>query len=116
MNLFALISWALYTPLLKIPLLVSEAILNHIALTPPNPSPSPVERRKYVGPTVEGLPLHITPTFVVGSTLAVSGGLTRLWCYRTLGRFFACELSVQDGRKLVTSGPYAIIRHPSYIS
>lgn len=49
MNLFAFIPTILSTPLLKIPLLVSEAILNHIATTPPNPPPPPVQKKKYDG-------------------------------------------------------------------
>ncbi|KAL1944036.1 hypothetical protein VTO73DRAFT_3854 [Trametes versicolor] len=168
MNLFAYIPTILSTPLLKIPLLVSEAILNYITTTPPNPPPPPVQTKKYdghgiltpiddmhmkiisvlkwctcglimmeaaaviiqetpslwqshpslaqVSTTVEDLSLRITPTFVVGSMLALAGGLNRLWCHRTLGRFFVWQLSLQDGHKLVTTGPYAIVRHPSYIS
>ncbi|KAG2069495.1 hypothetical protein BDR04DRAFT_1021430, partial [Suillus decipiens] len=52
--------------------------------------------------------------FIVGTALAVAGGLTRWWCYRTLGRFFTFQLSVRKGHHIVTTGPYAVIRHPSY--
>ncbi|KAG2126910.1 hypothetical protein DEU56DRAFT_959007, partial [Suillus clintonianus] len=38
----------------------------------------------------------------------------RLWCFRTLGRFFTFELGVRKGHKLVTTGPYAVVRHQSY--
>lgn len=38
-----------------------------------------------------------------------------MWSHRTLGRFFTWELSVQDGHRLLTVGPYAIVRHPSYL-
>jgi protein-S-isoprenylcysteine O-methyltransferase Ste14 len=31
-----------------------------------------------------------------------------------LGRFFTFELSIRDGHKLITSGPYSVVRHPSY--
>ncbi|KAG2099917.1 uncharacterized protein F5147DRAFT_813804, partial [Suillus discolor] len=34
--------------------------------------------------------------------------------YRTLGRFFTFELSVRKGHHIVTTGPYTVIRHPSY--
>lgn len=56
----------------------------------------------------------ITVPFVVGTALAVAGGLARWWCYRTLGRFFTFQLSVRKGHHIVTTGPYAVIRHPSY--
>jgi protein-S-isoprenylcysteine O-methyltransferase Ste14 len=56
----------------------------------------------------------ITPSFLFGSTLTVAGGLIRWWCFCTLGQLFTFELSVRKGHKLVTTGPYAVIRHPSY--
>ncbi|KAG1804372.1 hypothetical protein EV424DRAFT_304151 [Suillus variegatus] len=52
--------------------------------------------------------------FILGTTLAVAGGLGRWWCYRTLGRFFTFQISVRKGHHIVTTGPYAIIRHPAY--
>ncbi|KAF9546674.1 hypothetical protein CPC08DRAFT_796687 [Agrocybe pediades] len=61
----------------------------------------------------------ITPTFLLGTLIALFGVL-RVWCYRTLGKFFTFELAiVRSGpnvprHKLVTSGPYAYVRHPSY--
>ncbi|KAG1804373.1 hypothetical protein EV424DRAFT_304179 [Suillus variegatus] len=56
----------------------------------------------------------ITFPFILGTTLAVVGGLIRWWCFRTLGRFFTFQLSVRKGHHIVTTGPYAVIRHPSY--
>jgi len=56
----------------------------------------------------------ITFPFLFGTALAVSGALVRWWCFRALGRFFTFELSVRKGHQLITSGPYAVIRHPSY--
>ncbi|KAG1800437.1 uncharacterized protein HD556DRAFT_1036892 [Suillus plorans] len=56
----------------------------------------------------------ITFPFILGTTLTVAGGLGRWWCYRTLGRFFTFELSVRKGQHIVTTGPYAVIRHPAY--
>ncbi|KAI1790994.1 hypothetical protein LXA43DRAFT_1013980 [Ganoderma leucocontextum] len=34
--------------------------------------------------------------------------------YDALGRLFTYELAVLEGHRLQTSGPYAIVRHPSY--
>ncbi|KAG1840283.1 hypothetical protein DFJ58DRAFT_667220 [Suillus subalutaceus] len=56
----------------------------------------------------------ITFPFVLGTSLAVTGGLVRWWCFRTLGCFFTFQLSIRKGHSIVTTGPYAVIRHPSY--
>ncbi|KAG2362360.1 hypothetical protein BDR07DRAFT_1333244 [Suillus spraguei] len=56
----------------------------------------------------------ITPTFLVGCGLVTSGGFIRWICYRTLGRYFTFLLSIRQDHRLVTTGPYAIVRHPSY--
>lgn len=42
------------------------------------------------------------------------GGLLRLACYRTLGKFFTWELAVKKDHVLVTHGPYSVVRHPAY--
>ncbi|TFK84028.1 hypothetical protein K466DRAFT_497326 [Polyporus arcularius HHB13444] len=64
---------------------------------------------------LDSVPLRLTPASVAACLLAISGGLLRRWCHRTLGRFFTLEVGIQDGHKLVTSGPYGIVRHPAYI-
>ncbi|TFY77545.1 hypothetical protein EWM64_g6467 [Hericium alpestre] len=56
----------------------------------------------------------ITAPFMAGWALITSAAVLRLVCYRTLGRFFTFELSLRDKHKLVTGGPYAWVRHPSY--
>ncbi|KAI0031873.1 hypothetical protein K488DRAFT_51107, partial [Vararia minispora EC-137] len=38
----------------------------------------------------------------------------RAWCYRALGRLFTFEIAILPAHALVTSGPYALVRHPSY--
>lgn len=40
--------------------------------------------------------------------------MMRVDCYRTLGQLFTFELVIQENHELITTGPYAIIRHPSY--
>ena len=52
--------------------------------------------------------------FIIGATLTISGTSIRIISYRYLGRFFTFELSIRDDHKLVTDGPYRIVRHPSY--
>jgi len=51
---------------------------------------------------------------LAGAALAVLGGLARKWCYRTLGKHFTFQLALRPDHKLVTDGPYAIVRHPGY--
>ncbi len=63
---------------------------------------------------LNSLTLRLTPACVVACLLAIGGGLLRRWCHRTLGRFFTLEVGIQDGHKLVTSGPYGVVRHPAY--
>ncbi|KAI8995222.1 ICMT-domain-containing protein [Trametes punicea] len=58
--------------------------------------------------------LRITPLSAAGCVLGITGGLIRIWCHHTLGTFFTWQVSVQREHKLITSGPYAIARHPSY--
>ena len=55
-----------------------------------------------------------TSIAIIASTLATAGGLTRVWCHHTLGRFFTWEMTVRADHRLVTSGPYSVVRHPSY--
>ncbi|KIK94942.1 hypothetical protein PAXRUDRAFT_417269 [Paxillus rubicundulus Ve08.2h10] len=56
----------------------------------------------------------LTPTFLVGSVLSIFGSFLRIHCYGTLGSMFTFELSIRKEHKLITSGAYAIVRHPSY--
>jgi protein-S-isoprenylcysteine O-methyltransferase len=43
------------------------------------------------------------------------GGLAlRTWAVATLGRWFTWNVEVQPGQRLITSGPYRFVRHPSY--
>ncbi|EMD31378.1 hypothetical protein CERSUDRAFT_78167 [Gelatoporia subvermispora B] len=58
--------------------------------------------------------VRITYPFLLGWIAVVFGGLTRVACYRTLGQHFTFHLSVKDDHKLITSGPYSIVRHPGY--
>ncbi|KAF9072014.1 hypothetical protein BDP27DRAFT_1261986 [Rhodocollybia butyracea] len=58
----------------------------------------------------------ITPAFILSVFLTVWGGYLRWASYRALGRLYTYEVSIRDHHKLVTTGPYSVIRHPGYIS
>jgi protein-S-isoprenylcysteine O-methyltransferase len=52
--------------------------------------------------------------FAFGIGLMWLGILLRVWAIRTLGRFFRSVVMIQRDHALVTSGPYRLLRHPSY--
>ncbi|HEY7726917.1 MAG TPA: isoprenylcysteine carboxylmethyltransferase family protein [Candidatus Eisenbacteria bacterium] len=57
------------------------------------------------------------PTWVhwgAGLALALGGFWVRIVGKRTLGRFFAIRVQLQEDHQLVDTGPYAKIRHPLY--
>lgn len=51
----------------------------------------------------------------VGVVLYIAGGALRLWPVFVLGRRFSGLVAIQPGHTLVTSGPYSVVRHPSYL-
>ncbi|KAF8893034.1 hypothetical protein BD779DRAFT_1138362 [Infundibulicybe gibba] len=42
------------------------------------------------------------------------GSLLRIYCFRTMGRFYVFDRRIEDDHKLITSGPYRVVRHPAY--
>ncbi|KAJ7740588.1 hypothetical protein B0H16DRAFT_1324281 [Mycena metata] len=57
---------------------------------------------------------RLTPSIFVGSLLVTCGALLRLQCYRALGEHFTFEMGITRNHRLITTGPYNYIRHPSY--
>jgi protein-S-isoprenylcysteine O-methyltransferase Ste14 len=55
------------------------------------------------------------PVRWLGVALFAAGGTLRLWPVFVLGRRFSGLVAIQPGHKLVTSGIYGSIRHPSYL-
>jgi protein-S-isoprenylcysteine O-methyltransferase Ste14 len=52
--------------------------------------------------------------FLVGEALFLAGLALRYWSVHTLGRFFKVTVSIQAGHRVIRSGPYRLLRHPSY--
>lgn len=50
-----------------------------------------------------------------GLVLITGGTAFRYWSIRTLGQFFTATVQVQGEQRIITSGPYALVRHPSYL-
>ena len=46
--------------------------------------------------------------------LIVCGGGFRLWSIAMLGRYFRAVVHIQENHHVVRSGPYRVLRHPSY--
>lgn len=46
--------------------------------------------------------------------LIVVGGGFRLWSIAMLGRYFRAVVHIQEDHHVVRSGPYRVLRHPSY--
>jgi protein-S-isoprenylcysteine O-methyltransferase Ste14 len=57
----------------------------------------------------------IHPIMLIGTFATVSAAILRIWCFKTLGPMFTFEVSIRPQHQLVTHGPYAWVRHPSYI-
>ncbi len=49
-----------------------------------------------------------------GVVMAVAGALLASWAKFSLRRYFSVILGVQKGHELITTGPYALARHPMY--
>jgi protein-S-isoprenylcysteine O-methyltransferase Ste14 len=51
----------------------------------------------------------------LGVVIFAAGGVLRLWPVFVLGHRFSGLVAIQPGHRLVTSGVYGVIRHPSYL-
>ena len=52
--------------------------------------------------------------FYLGIVLMLAGIALRQWAIFVLGRFFSTTVRILSDHRIVTSGPYRVIRHPSY--
>lgn len=59
--------------------------------------------------------LRISPAMVFGAVAVIFANLLRQRCFKELGRLFTFEISIQTDHTLITTGPYAVVRHPSYL-
>lgn len=58
--------------------------------------------------------LSPSPTMIIATIVVAFASLLRQWCYRKLGSLFTFEITIQPSHSLITSGPYSVVRHPSY--
>jgi protein-S-isoprenylcysteine O-methyltransferase Ste14 len=50
----------------------------------------------------------------LGIATLLFGIYFRAWAVNTLGKFFTATVQIKDDHQLIQSGPYQIVRHPSY--
>jgi protein-S-isoprenylcysteine O-methyltransferase Ste14 len=65
----------------------------------------------WTGAAIPWLRLQVT---IAGIVVIVLGAVLRWWAIFTLGRYFTFEVAVRSTQKVVQSGPYRFVRHPSY--
>ena len=52
--------------------------------------------------------------FALGIALIWGGFALRWWAVLELGRFFQMTVVVQENHRVIETGPYRVVRHPSY--
>ena len=50
----------------------------------------------------------------IGLVLFLGGLILRWWAIVALGRFFTVDVQIAGDHQVVTKGPFAVMRHPSY--
>jgi protein-S-isoprenylcysteine O-methyltransferase Ste14 len=51
----------------------------------------------------------------VGIGVLGCGVALRAWCFHTLGRYFTITVQTSRDQPVITTGPYRVLRHPSYL-
>lgn len=54
------------------------------------------------------------PLFIAGVSTIVLGSLLRRYCWRALGEYFTGDVRAQPDQPVIMTGPYHLVRHPSY--
>jgi len=52
--------------------------------------------------------------FAVGIVVMLGGLVLRGWAIKTLGEYFTGRVMVSSDQPVITTGPYRLLRHPSY--
>ena len=63
---------------------------------------------------LSGITLMPSWVFYLSIIIMILGIIVRQWSIAVLGRFFSPTIGVQEGQKVVETGPYRLVRHPSY--
>jgi protein-S-isoprenylcysteine O-methyltransferase Ste14 len=49
-----------------------------------------------------------------GLVIMCTGVILRVWCFRTLGSYFTFTVQTSEDQRIIATGPYRVLRHPSY--
>jgi protein-S-isoprenylcysteine O-methyltransferase Ste14 len=52
---------------------------------------------------------------VIGLFIITTGIIFRIWAIHALGKHFTPTVQIKEDHRLITSGPYSVVRHPSYL-
>jgi protein-S-isoprenylcysteine O-methyltransferase Ste14 len=52
--------------------------------------------------------------FWLGAAINIAGLLFAVWARQYLGRNWSSSVTIKQGHELITTGPYAVVRHPIY--
>jgi protein-S-isoprenylcysteine O-methyltransferase Ste14 len=63
---------------------------------------------------VAASPINLAEGAIALAVMVLGVGV-RVWAAVTLGRYYTTTLMMTKGQKVITSGPYAFIRHPGYL-
>lgn len=58
--------------------------------------------------------LSLTSYYILGWALLYAGATIQAWCIHELGTFYTLKPQKMENHKLVTTGPYSVVRHPGY--
>ena len=53
-------------------------------------------------------------SFWLGAAVTIAGLLFAVWSRGYLGRNWSSSVTIKQGHELITTGPYAVVRHPIY--
>jgi protein-S-isoprenylcysteine O-methyltransferase Ste14 len=73
-----------------------------------------VTPRRLLGALGEPLLPQAAWPFWIGAALTAAGLLFAVWARRRLGRNWSGSVTIKQDHELITSGPYAFVRHPIY--
>ena len=51
---------------------------------------------------------------MLGASLLIAGTLFRLYSIKILGKYFSASVEIKDKHRIVSTGPFKLLRHPSY--
>ena len=57
---------------------------------------------------------HSVAAVWLGTATLLAGGILRRYCFKTLGKYFTGTVVVSPNQQVIQTGPYRLVRHPSY--